>query len=617
MTIRVKLIGTLMMLIFVSLIVGVLAFFGIYQLSIYITEISQKDVPATWVADSISVDLSVMRQYEKEFLLYSEIHDTEKQREFNRKIFDTFERLGKNLTNFKENFVAPDNEAKLNEIAETEKQLAVTAESFVKVSTLLLEGRTFNEVQREYAAYDKNVSDLLPQVEKVKQDILLEVENVSQKAAKVQKRLFMIVPAVSLVIIVIGMIVGIVVSNRITSSLNILMRGIRAMGKGNVNVTVDVKPGDELGQIAATFNDTMVKLREYIQTDEERKQTQENVIKFLEVVGIASDGDLTTKAPVTADVFGSLADAYNMMLDGLIDILFDVRKSAEMVGKTSHYMMEIFERMSEGSEIQMVEVKKASEAVDETSHATMQIGEKSETAQQVAVRMSEAANKGGRFVVQTIEGMHLIRVTVQAINKRMKTLAEKLLEIGSISNLIGDIAARTNLLAMNASIEAARAGEQGKGFVVIAEEIRTLADRATGGSKDIAGIIKAIQTEAGEVTSSLEEETKHVETQTKIATDTGLAFRDIDASVNESNKIISDIFNFSQEQREMTHKVVLAMEEVNKISLQMLKFIKDSKSMTDTLSTTSMKLQNSVSRFKLPEREDIESEDSAVEKETV
>lgn len=616
MTIRVKLIGTLMMLIMVSLIVGVLAFFGIYQLSIYITKISDKDVPATWVADSISVDLSVLRQYEKEFLLYSEVGNAEKQREFNRKIFDSFERLGKNLTNFKENFVDPQNVEKLNEISETEKLLAKTAESFVNVSTLMLEGRGFNEVQTDYSKYDRNISDLLPQVEKVKQDILLEVENVSQKASSVQKRLFMIVPAVSLVIIIIGMVVGILVSNRITTSLNSLMKGIRAMGKGNVNISVDVKTKDELGLIASTFNDTLAKLREYIQTDEERKNTQENVIKFLEVVGIASDGDLTSKAPVTADVFGSLADAYNMMLDGLIDMLFDVRKSAEMVGKTSQFMLEIFDRMSEGSEVQMVEVKKASEAVDETSHATMQIGEKSETAQQVAVRMSEAANKGGRFVVQTIEGMHLIRVTVQAINKRMKTLAEKLLEIGNISNLIGDIAARTNLLAMNASIEAARAGEQGKGFVVIAEEIRTLADRATGGSKDIAGIIKAIQTEAGEVTSSLEEETKHVETQTKIATDTGLAFRDIDASVNESNKIISDIYNLSQEQREMTHKVVLAMEEVNKISLQMLKFIKDSKTMTDTLSTTSMRLQNSVSRFKLPEREE-ELERAATETETV
>jgi methyl-accepting chemotaxis protein len=381
------------------------------------------------------------------------------------------------------------------------------------------------------------------------------------------------------------------------------MKGIRAVGEGRVDSDIAVTSNDEFGDIALAFNTTIERLREYIQTDEERKSTQKNLMKFLDIIGTASEGDFSEKAPVTADVFGSLADAYNLMIDGLTELLIDVRRVAEMVGGNSSSLTDIFDKMSKGAEVQMVEVKNVSESVDDSSSATMNISERAGDAQNIALKTADAAKKGGKLVIQTIEGMQLIRVTASSINKKMKSLSEKLLEIGSISQLISDIASRTNMLAMNASIEAARAGDQGKGFVVIAEEIRSLADRSGQATKDITGIIKAIQTEAGDVTSALEEETNHVEAQTKISTDTGLAFRDIDSSIKESSKVVEDIFGLSKTQRDLTQKVVLAMEEVNRISLQMLKFVDDSKKLTGSLSSTSTTLLDSVSRFKLAEEE--------------
>ncbi|MEE9524963.1 MAG: methyl-accepting chemotaxis protein [Thermodesulfovibrionales bacterium] len=602
MTIRSKLLSTMMILILISLIVGAIGVFGIFNLSSYLKKITENSVPQAWIADSLKSEIKNVRIHEKEFFLFSELKNDKKRDKYNEKINKNFQNVKKHLKNLEISFAKGDPEAE-KRINVIKAKLKMTEETFKIVADDMIGGLSFNDVQDKYVVYRGNIRELVKLLETIMEDVLISVEDISNAAFEVQKKFFMVMLIASGGVILIGMIIGFVVSQRITSSLASLMKGIKAVGQGKVDIDVVVKTRDELGQIANVFNDTMGRLRGYIQTEEERKITQENLMKFLDILGTASDGDFSEKAPVTADVFGSLADAYNLMIDGLTELLIDVRKASNMVGSNSNNLIDIFDRMSQGSEVQMVEVKKASESVDESSNATMNISDRSGHAKQLSAKAAEAAKKGGKMVIHTIEGMQLIRVTVSAINKRMKSLSEKLLEIGSISQLIGDISSRTNMLAMNASIEAARAGEQGKGFVVIAEEIRALADRSATATKDITGIIKAIQTEAGEVTSSLEEETRNVETQTKISTDTGLAFRDIDASIKDSSKIVEEIYGLSQNQRDLTQGVVLAMEEVNRISLQMLKYVDDSKNLTDSLSTTSTTLLNSVSRFKLAEQE--------------
>jgi methyl-accepting chemotaxis protein len=592
----------MMILILISFIVGALGVFGIFNLSSYLKEITLNNVPQAWIADALEREVLNVRIHEKEFFLFSELRNDKKRDGYSEKINKDFQNISKHLKNLKISFAKGDPEAE-KRINAIESSLKKTEESFKMVADDMIGGLSFNDVQDKYVVYRGNIRELVQLIVTIMEDVLINVEDISNEAFEVQQKLFLVMLIASGSVILIGMIIGLIVSQRITGSLTSLMNGIKAVGQGKVDTDVVVKTKDELGQIANVFNDTIGRLRGYIQTDAERKNTQENLMKFLDILGTASDGDFSEKAPVTADVFGSLADAYNLMIDGLTELLIDVRKASNMVGSNSNNLLDIFDSMSQGSEVQMVEVKKASESVDESSNATMNISDRSGHAQQISVKAAEAAKKGGKLVIQTIEGMQLIRVTVSAINKRMKSLSEKLLEIGSISQLIGDISSRTNMLAMNASIEAARAGEQGKGFVVIAEEIRALADRSATATKDITGIIKAIQTEAGEVTSSLEEETKHVEIQTKISTDTGLAFRDIDSSIKDSSKIVEDIYGLSQTQRDLTQGVVLAMEEVNRISLQMLKYVDDSKKLTDSLSTTSMTLLNSVSRFKLADQE--------------
>ena len=400
----------------------------------------------------------------------------------------------------------------------------------------------------------------------------------------------------------IGLLLGLFVSMRIVRPLKNLMEGINTIAKGELR-EVKVESSDEFGQIAEVFNSTINRLRGYIMTEEQRKQMEQNFIKFLEVISAAAEGDFTHKLPVTADMFGSLTDAFNLMVEDLSRLMREVKETAEGVTDQTESLLNTLQRMTEGAERQILQMKNASAAMDDTVIATAEISTKAEEATETATEATTAAQHGGTLVNRAIEEINLIRTVVQKINKKMKTLAERIIEIGTISGLIGEIASRTNLLAMNASIEAARAGEAGKGFVVIAEEIRALADRSAEASKQIVSIIKAIQTEAGEITSALEEETQIVEEASNVADDTGHAFRQIQDSINGVTQRIKDIHSATQKQRELTSNMVIAVEEANRISLEFLNFVRDARKATEALASAAEGLLKAVERFKLPEEE--------------
>jgi len=376
--------------------------------------------------------------------------------------------------------------------------------------------------------------------------------------------------------------------------------GIGYLKKGEYYHRIRLSMNDEFSDIAETFNDIMEKLAAFSQAESEKKKTQENIIKLLNVLSAASEGDLSQRAEVTPDVSGSLSDAFNLMVSGLSDLIKGVKLSAEDAREKSIALSSIIPQLENGAQRQTTEVQLASEAVDLSAASAKAISDRTKTAQRISEGALAAINKGSTIVADSIDGMQLIRATVQAINKRMKNLSEKLMEIGTISHLITEFADRTNLLALNASIEAARAGEQGKGFIVIAEEIRGLADRAAKSTKQIGEIINNIQTEAAGVTKHLEEETKHVEMETIMATNTGTIFDEIATTIQNIGSLIAEINQTVEGQQELTAKVVTSMEEVRQISLQILSVVHDFMvEISNSLSISSTTILSSTTRFKL------------------
>ncbi len=355
------------------------------------------------------------------------------------------------------------------------------------------------------------------------------------------RNLLIFIMAVGFVSLGILSVVTLVLSAVTIAPVRDLMRVAEALGRGDLSKKANVTTGDELGQLGDTLNSTIDRLQGLIQTESDRDKMQHQVMDLLSVVSTAAEGDLTVKAEVTADALGSVADAFNLMITGLTTLVTQASNVASEIQRSTSEILHSSERMRQGAEQQAAQIRTASDAVNAMSHTTQRMAENAEAATQTSLKATQAAVKGGASVAETIKGMQRIRATVQSTGKKIKGLGERSLEIGAIIEVINEIATQTNLLALNAAIEAARAGEQGKGFAVVADEVRKLAERAARATKDITGLIKGIQVETSEAVTVMEEGTREVEEGTKLADQAGAALREIEQIVKQTASLVTDI----------------------------------------------------------------------------
>jgi methyl-accepting chemotaxis protein len=389
------------------------------------------------------------------------------------------------------------------------------------------------------------------------------------------------------------------ITYRIIRPVKDLMVVAEALGRGDLSKKANVKTGDELGQLGDTLNQTIDRLQGLIQTETDRDKMQHQVMDLLSVVSSAAEGDLTVKAEVTADALGSVADAFNLMITGLMSLVTQAHNVALEIQRSTSDILHSSDRMKQGAEQQTNQIKSASDAVNTMSNTTQRMAQNADAATQTSLKATQAAVKGGASVAETIKGMQRIRAAVQTTGKKIKGLGERSLEIGAIIEVINEIATQTNLLALNAAIEAARAGEQGRGFAVVADEVRKLAERAARATKDITGLIKGIQVETSEAVTVMEEGTREVEEGTKLADQAGAALREIEQIVKQTAVLMTDITKAADDQVEVTAQVVHSMDTISKLTQETTHGVQDTVSTIGKLADLSTRLTSAIGRFKL------------------
>jgi methyl-accepting chemotaxis protein len=313
-----------------------------------------------------------------------------------------------------------------------------------------------------------------------------------------------------------------------------------------------------------------------------------------------AQGDLTQRANLTTgDELGSIAKAFDAMAISFTDIVRRVSETSTQVAAASTQLQATAEHIATGAEEVAAQASTVATAGEEMSATSNDIARNCQMAAEGANGASQAASDGAAVVERTVAVMGEIAAKVQETAKTVENLGVRSDQIGAIIGTIEEIADQTNLLALNAAIEAARAGEQGRGFAVVADEVRALAERTTRATKEIGEMIKAIQRETKGAVTAMEQGVQQVETGTEEAAKSGQALQDILAQVNDVAMQVSQIATAAEEQTATTSEISSNMMQITEVVQTTSQGAHESATAAAQLSGNAEELQRLVRQFKL------------------
>lgn len=349
----------------------------------------------------------------------------------------------------------------------------------------------------------------------------------------------------------------------------------------------------------------MVMIRETRkQLEEQASQNERNqaaILQLLDELADLAEGDLTVHASVTENFTGAIADSINFAIDQLRGLVSNINGLSHQVAKAVEGTQDTASKLVLAAESQAKEIGAASKAINEMAVSIDQVSSNAAESAAVAERAVEIANNGAEVVQDTIIGMDTIRGQIQETSKRIKRLGESSQEIGDIVSLINDIADQTNILSLNAAIQASMAGDAGRGFAVVADEVQRLAERSSAATKQIAALVKTIQTDTNEAVISMEQTTSEVVGGAKRAQDAGVALEEIEGVSTSLAELIQNISNAARQQAASAGHVSNTMNVIQEITGQTANSSETTAKNISELASMASQMRNSVEGFKLPE----------------
>jgi len=353
------------------------------------------------------------------------------------------------------------------------------------------------------------------------------------------------------------------------------------------------KSGKVVGALELVTDITKVK--------EHEKYLDLHARKLLTEMEKFADGDLTVQvvSENKEDIIGKLFNGFNKVVDNIKQIMISVTEAVQATASASNEISSSSEEMAAGAQEQSSQTTEVASAVEQMTKTIFETTKNSGNAAEAAKNSGAIAIEGGKVVEETIVGMNRVAEVVKMSAETVQALGKSSDQIGEIVQVIDDIADQTNLLALNAAIEAARAGEQGRGFAVVADEVRKLAERTTKATKEIATMIRQIQKDTEGAVQSMSRGTEEVEKGKVLADKAGQSLKQIISGAQDVVDMSTQVAAASEEQSSAAEQISKNIEAISNVTQESAAGVQQIARAAEDLNRLTVNLQELVLRFKI------------------